>query len=1033
MQWLAEICVRRPVFATVLTLLITVLGIVGYASLGVDKFPNVDFPVVTITTIQPGAAPEDIETEISDKIEAAVNTIGDIDELRSISTEGVSLVIVQFALEKDTDVAAQDVRDRIGRITRDLPADIEPPVVSKLDPGASPIFYAVLKAEGRSLREITEVADTRVRESLEVLPGVGAVSIVGGEKRAIEINLDPVRMAALKVSAGEVARAVGAQNLTVPGGRIDTGNKQLTVRVHGKVSSPDEVALLPVRQMGDRTVRVGDVATVVDGAEEKVNSAVWDGEPSVLLSVRKQSGTNTIEVADLIIERIAELQQKLPAGYTLETLRDESATTRTGTHNVQEHLIVGSLLAAGVVLLFLGNFRSTLIAALAIPTSVLGTFAAMAYLGYTLNNITLLALALAVGIVIDDAIVVLENIFRYVEEKGMEPVQAAIEGTREIGLAVLATTLSLLAVFMPVVFIAGIPGRFLRSFGVTMSVSIAISLFVSFTLTPMLASRWLKKHSGEKGALERMVDAFYGPIEGAYMAMLRFSMRHRWLVVVLSVGTLLTTPIWATMAKKGFIPVDDRAHFEVSVRLPEGSSIASTEVVTERIAREIREMEEVRTTLVTVADNERSEDNVGRIYVGLVDPDQRTFNQTEMMNRVREEVAPHQPPELKILVGEIPDFGGGGFSTARIQYNLSGPDLKKLEAYSGEILAQLKEVPGAVDVNGSLVPGKPEIGIHVDRARAAEMGVSVADVAQALRLMVAGGQVSTYSENGEQYEIRLRADAAYRADPSTLALVPVLSSRGGTVPLGDLVRFEEASGPSSIDRYQRQRTVNIMANAAPGYGDGQISDAVQAIADSLGMEGEYKLAPIGQTKEMKRMAVSLGTGFGLAFIFMYLILAAQFESWVHPFTILLSLPLTLPFAILSVVITGTSLDLFSALGVFVLFGIVKKNAILQIDHTNQLREKGMDRASAILQANKDRLRPILMTTIAFVAGMIPLVISKGIGSGFNRSTSGVVVGGQTLSLLLTLLATPVAYSIIDDILQYAKRLFGRATPAPAEN
>jgi multidrug efflux pump subunit AcrB len=613
------------------------------------------------------------------------------------------------------------------------------------------------------------------------------------------------------------------------------------------------------------------------------------------------------------------------------------------------------------------------------------------------------------------------------------PVQAAIEGTREIGLAVLATTLSLLAVFMPVVFIAGIPGRFLRSFGVTMSVSIAISLFVSFTLTPMLASRWLKKHTGEKGALERMVDAFYGPIEGAYMAMLRFSMRHRWLVVVLSVGTLLTTPIWATMAKKGFIPVDDRAQFEVSVRLPEGSSIASTEVVTERIAREIRQMDEVRTTLVTVADNERSEDNVGRIYVGLVNPDQRTFDQTEMMNRVREEVAPHQPPELKILVGEIPDFGGGGFSSARIQYNLSGPDLKKLEAYSTEILAQLKDVPGAVDVNGSLVPGKPEIGVYVDRARAAELGVSVADVAQALRLMVAGGQVSTYSENGEQYEIRLRADAAYRADPSTLALVPVLSSRGGTVPLGDLVRFETASGPSSIDRYQRQRTVNIMANAAPGYGDGQISDEVQAIADNLGMESEYKLAPIGQTKEMKRMAVSLGTGFGLAFIFMYLILAAQFESWVHPFTILLSLPLTLPFAILSVVITGTSLDLFSALGVFVLFGIVKKNAILQIDHTNQLREKGMDRASAILQANKDRLRPILMTTIAFVAGMIPLVISQGIGSGFNRSTSGVVVGGQTLSLLLTLLATPVAYSIIDDILQFAKRLFGQATPASAEN
>jgi hydrophobic/amphiphilic exporter-1 (mainly G- bacteria), HAE1 family len=1032
MQWLAEICVRRPVFATVLTLLIVVLGVVGYSQLGVDKFPNVDFPFVTITVVQPGAAPEDIETEITDRVEAAVNTIGDIEELRSSSMEGVSLVVVQFSLEKDVDIAAQDVRDRIGRITAELPADIQPPIISKMDPGASPIFFVVLKAEGRSLREITEVADTRVRESLEVLPGVGAVTIVGGQKRAIEVQMDPVRMAGLKVSAGEVARAVGNQNLTVPGGRVDTGPQQLTVRVHGKVGSPEEVGLLPVRAMGNHIIRVRDVATVVDGAEEKETSAIWDGAPSVMLSVRKQSGTNTIAVADRIIERISEIQQSLPPGYTLETLRDESATTRTGTHNVQEHLIVGSLLAAGVVLLFLGNFRSTLIAALAIPTSVLGTFAVMSWLGYTLNNITLLALALAVGIVIDDAIVVLENIFRYVEEKGLEPMQAAVEGTREIGLAVLATTLSLIAVFMPVVFISGIPGRFLRSFGVTMSVAIAVSLFVSFTLTPMLASRWLRKHSGHKGLLERLVDTFYLPIERAYMALLGYSMRWRWLVVLLCLVSLATTPVWAIVAKKGFIPSDDRAQFEVVVRLPEGGSIAATEVATERIARSIRDLPEVRTTLVTIADNERSEDNVGRIFVGLVDPAERELNQTEMMEKVRQEVGSKQPPELKVLVGEISDFGGGAFSTARIQYNLSGPDLALLEKYSSEIVRQLKETPGAVDVNSSLVPGKPEVGIRVDRNRAAELGVSVVDVAQALRLMVAGAQVSTYAENGEQYEIRMRAAADLRADPASLALVPVLTSRGTTVPLGELVTLESSSGPSSVDRYNRQRTVNLMANAAPGYGDSEISDAVVRIADSLKMERGYSLTPIGQTKEMKRTGTSVLMGFGLAFVFMYLILAAQFESWVHPFTILLSLPLTLPFAVLSIVITDTSLDLFSALGIFVLFGIVKKNAILQIDHTNQLREHGMERHQAILQANKDRLRPILMTTIAFVAGMIPLVISEGVGSGFNRSTSGVVVGGQTLSLLLTLVATPVFYSLIDDALLFARRLLVSAGLISAE-
>ncbi len=1017
MQWLAEICIKRPVFATVLTLLVVVLGIVGYGSLGVDRFPKIDFPVVTVTTVLPGASPEDVETEITDKVEAAVNTVGSIEELRSISAEGVSIVVAQFKLEKDVDIAAQDVRDRVDRIRRDLPEGVEPPVVSKIDPDAAPILYAALRADGRPTREITELADGRVREALEVLPGVGQVRVLGGRKRAVNVWIDPVRLRATNVAAAEVARAIGLQNLSVPGGRVDTGRDQLTLRVVGRVAEADDVGMLPVRTMGDRVVRVSDVARVEDGSEEAETLALWNGEPAVVLAIRKQTGSNTVTVADAVHERVGELSADLPAGYRIDIIRDESGSIRTGTDGVKAHLIEGSIFASAIVLLFLGSVRSTAIAALAIPSSVLGTFAVMSWLGYTLNTITLLALALSVGIVIDDAIVVLENIYRHVEEKGMAPARAAIEGTREIGLAVLATTFSLVAVFMPVVFLAGIPGRFLRGFGVTMSVAILVSLFVSFTLTPMLASRWLKApvHGAKKTVLERIVDGFYGPIERLYLRMLAFCLQKRWVVVLASVLSLAALPRLASVAQKGFLPVDDQAQFEVSVRAPEGMGLLATQVHAERVARSIRAMSGVVGTLVTVGDGDQGDDNVGRVFVRLTDPRAREATQEELKNLVRTDILPKQDASLRLSVNDVQAFSGGGASSARIQYYVSGPDLDKLEQVATQATGELKQVPGAVDVDSSLVVGKPEIAVRVDRTRAAQLGVSVGDIANTLQLLVAGRKVSTYEEHGDQYEVRVRADRAWRGDPSVLGLLPVPTPNGGSVALADLVELEPGTGPSVINRLARQRVVTLLANAAPGTGENVVGDALVGILDRMNLPSDYLVKPAGQTKLMKETGMSVIIGFGLAFVFMYLVLAAQFESWLHPLTILLSLPLTLPFAVLSIVLTGQALNMFSVLGIFVLFGIVKKNAILQIDHTNQLRAEGMDRTRAILQANRDRLRPILMTTLAFVAGMIPLAISTGVGAGFNRATSGVVVGGQSLSLLLTLLATPVAYTFFDDV------------------
>jgi hydrophobe/amphiphile efflux-1 (HAE1) family protein len=1047
MQWLAELCVRRPVFASVLSLVILVVGGVFYTQLGVDQFPKIDLPAVVVLTTLPGSSPEDVEREITDKIEGAVNTISGIDELRSNSSEGLSQVVIQFKLEKNVDVASQEVQQKVNAVLAELPQGIDPPIVQKFDPDAQPVLFIALNAATTvkdgvrhevDVSEITDVADRLVRRRLESVSGVGQVLLIGGRKRQINVLVDPLKLKSLGLSAAEVGSAIRAQNITLPGGRVDTSRDYLTLRVAGRVTSMDQLRAVIVKEQAGRAIRLDEVATVEDGVEDVATSAMWNEDRTVLLALRKQSGTNTVAVVDAVLARMEEVKAELPAGYSLTVQRDGSAVIRTGTAAVTEHLVLGALLAAIVVLMFLGNLRSTFIAAVAIPTSIVGTFAIMKLLGYTLNSITLLALALAVGIVIDDAIVVLENIFKQVEEKGLDPKDAAIAGTREIGTAVMATTLSLIAVFLPIAFVAGIPGRFLASFGVTMSVAIAVSLFVSFTLTPMLAAQLLSKRKPgdhSRSGLERLVDVFYRPIERVYVRVLGGAMRHRWAVVVVSVLTLAAIVPLGKAARKGFLPIDDRAQFEVMVRLPEGRSVAATELVGLRVARMLREFPEVTATLLTVGDDAARTPNQARIYVKMTPPGERTITQDQFKDVVRQKVMPTLPKEWRVNIADVNEFGGGQ-ATQRIQVLLAGPDLQVLERANANILQRMREVPGATDVDSTLVVGKPELEITVDRARAADLGVQVADVASALQLLVAGQKVSTFADRGEQYDIRLRATEDYRTQQEKLRLLNVTSRKVGMVSLADVVTIRAQSGPSTINRYARERQVTFMANGKPGADEGAIGEAVMKAIDAEGLPKGFSVKPQGQTKLMKETGISFVLGLLASFVFMYLILAAQFESWLHPVTILLSLPLTLPFAILSVILFGQALDLYSFLGIFVLFGVVKKNAILQIDHTNKLREHHQPeldaalvgvhdvraqrdirrrfRLEAIMHGNKDRLRPILMTTFAFVAGMIPLVTAQGVGSGFNRATAGVVVGGQVLSLVLTLLAVPVAYSYFDD-------------------
>jgi HAE1 family hydrophobic/amphiphilic exporter-1 len=1027
MQKLAELCIRRPVFATVLVLALVVVGFFAYSQLGVDRFPKVDFPFVVVTTTLPGAAPEEMETEVTDKIEEAVNTISGIEQLISTSSDGVSLVQIQFALEKDPDVAAQEVRDKINRVLADLPKDSDPPIIEKLDPDADPVISIALSGPA-SQREISEYADRVLKRRLETVSGVGQVRLVGQRLRQINVVTDTQKLNGLGLTSADVVNALATQNVQIPGGKMTQSKRDLTLRTYGRVASPADFARLPVTTRNGYPVKIGDVATIDDGVEEAESIASVGGKPAVVLQIRKQSGTNSIAVVNEIKERFQELKGQLPAGWKADIVRDQSKFIVAAVDAVKEHLVVGSLFASFIVFVFLRRFRPTLISAIAIPSSLIATFAAMKYMNFTLNVITLLALTLAVGIVIDDAVVVLENVFRFMEEKKLTPREAAIQGTQEVGLAVLATSLSLIAVFLPVAFMGGIVGRFMYSFGVTMAFAIAVSLLIAFSLTPMLASRWLKAEDAGDGHGSRQ-KGFYARIERGYLHLLDFSMAHRWVVVVAMILVFFSIVPLFMAVNKNFLPNDDESQFQVIVRAPEGANLDATQKIMESIAGRVRALAGVATTVVTIGDDPQRTLNLGSIYVQLIDPKKRNVDQFQVMQRVRSEILPqYQALKLRAQVVLVSAFGGAVNND--IQFWIGGPDLAKLDQYAQQLKAALQKVPGTTDVDTNFIVGKPELGVRIDRDKAADLGVRVQDIASSLNVLVGGQKATSYFEGGEVYVVHVRADETDRNDPAAIAAMEVPAATRATVPLRDVVSLQEDAGPSLINRLNRRRQVMVTANMRPGFSQQAAIDALTKTAVDLKMPAAYSSGLTGQSREQGKAAAAFATAFLLSIIFMYLILAAQFESWLHPITILLSLPLTVPFALLSILVLHQSLNIFSCLGVLVLFGIVKKNAILQIDHTNGLRAKGMPRAEAIREANRDRLRPILMTTLAFAAGMVPLVASSGTGAGTNRAIGSVILGGQLMSLVLTLVGTPVAYSIFDDwanahLFQRVRNLFPR--------
>ncbi|QEE30371.1 efflux RND transporter permease subunit [Terriglobus albidus] len=1027
MHGLAKLCVRRPVFATMLILSLMVVGAFSYFSLGVDLLPKVDVPTVAVTVADPGASPEEIETEISKKVEDAVNTISGIDELRSNSSEGQAQVIITFDLDKNGDVAAEEVQNKINLIRNDLPQTAKSPVVQKFDPDAAPVLQIAVSAP-RSLRDLTLIADKLLRQKLENISGVGQVQLVGGARREIHVNVDPERLRAYSLTITDVVNAVRQQNLELPGGSLNAGTREFTVRTMGRITTAAQFNDIAIAPRQGYVVKVSDIGSAEDSYAEPRTSGRLNGTPAVMLVVSKQSGANSVEVATEVKRRLAEIAPTLPKDVRTQVVQDQSIFIEAAIESIKHHLIEGSIFACAIIFVFLANWRTTLIAAIAIPTSIVSTFALMKAMGFTLNQITMLALTLMVGIVIDDAIIVLENIYRFIEEKGMSPFEAAIEGTREIGLAVMATTLSLLAVFLPVGFMGGIVGRFMSSFGFTSAFAIAVSLLVSFTLTPMLCSRFIKvpakrdghQHAdGQHGAGQHgsKDSRFFRYINGHYLRLLEWSMAHRKAVVMICGGTILSLIPLFILVGKDFTPADDQSQFNVLIRTPEGSSLAATTQETEAIAQAIRKLPGVQTTLMTAGGGTDGAVNSASIYVKLVDVGDRHDTQTELMQQTRKLLTTF-PSNLHTSV-ELVATVGNGASNAQVQYYIQGPDLDKLTQYSDELLARMKKIPGVTDADSSLRSGKPEVRLEIDRARAADLGVSVNNIEQALNTLVAGETASTFNAGDEQYDVRVRAGEQFRSRIEELNKITVPSTRQlGYVGLNEVVSTQNSTGPSSVNRIARQRQVTVSCNVLPGYSQSQVLSSLQKAVAEMHLDPDYRTGLAGASKELGRTGYYFLLAFALTFIFMYIVLAAQFESFIHPVTILLTLPLAVPFGILSLLLTGQTVNIFSALGLLLLFGIVKKNAILQIDHTNGLRAAGMPRYEAILQANQDRLRPILMTTLALVAGMLPLVISRGTGSATNRSIGVLVVGGQSLCLLLTLIAVPVFYSLFEDIAEH---------------
>ncbi len=1016
---------------------LVVLGYSSFRDMNTDLMPEVDFPFVIVQTFYPGAGAEAVETDVTKKIEDAVNPINGVKHIRSTSQEGYSMVFIQFVLEKDEMEAANEVREKVAAIRDNLPDDIDEPIISKFDPNSQPIISLTVSGQ-RPLRDITQYVKDDIQKLLEAIPGVGAVTLVGGYEREINVFLDIDKMESYEMTIGKVKNALAAANLEIPGGRVDERNREYIVRTMGKIKSVEEFNDVVVDNPHGHPVYLKDIATVVDGIEERRSLARVDGKDAIVLDITRQSGGNTVEVARAVKAEVAKLRKALPTDMKIDIIVDNSTFIEDSIHEVLVNIYYGGFLAILVVFLFLADIRATIISGIAIPVSIIATFTFMKALGFTLNMLSMLALAIGVGLLIDDAIVVIENIYRRLEE-GEKPMDAALKGTDEIGLAVMATTFSIVVVFLPVAFMKGIVGRFFYQFGMTVAFSVLVSLFVAFTLTPMLSSRWLKPNSEKnkepqtrRGRFGRRLNnvvlkiirpwnVFFDKMNDHYRVMLKWSLKHRFLVLASAFLTFIAA-LYLGFAVAGieFQPVTDQGQVIISVETPPGTDLEETSARMAEIEKMVRDKFQGIELIYTNIGSGQNPVNQGQIFIKLVDKSKRPLSAQQMTDSIRTVISVIPGFEFAVAGEE-----GGGGSDRQAALSIRGNDMTILADLTHQVEQIFRSVPGVVDLKNSLVEGKPELQVHVDRRLANDLGVNIMSVGTTIRTLVEGEDVTRFKEGDTEYNVRVRLKESDRANTAQVGRLLIASTKEITgirnflVPLSRFASLNKTTSIGEYHRYDRLREVQVGANVTRNAFAGTvINEVMNRINSEIDIPPGYYIGKTGMSEIQEESFGYMFQALLLAVIFIYLILASQFESFFDPFSIMFSLPLSLVGAILALLIMGNSISIMSFIGIIMLMGLVTKNAILLIDFIKQNRYRGVERTEAILIAGPIRLRPILMTALSLIFGVFPVALGLGPGAELRSPMARAVIGGMTSSTILTLIVVPVVYTVIDDIIAF---------------
>ncbi len=1027
-MFLTRISVSQPVFATMMMVAILVFGAYSYFRLPVEQFPDVDFPVVAVVVSYPGAAPEAVESDIVKPVEEVINTLNGLDTIQSTAQTGQAMIIAIFELEVDSATAAQEVRDKLARLEAVLPDGADKPQVLRFDPAEQPIMSLAISSDTMSTRDLTTLTEKIIVNRLTVVQGVGSATVIGGLPRQINVLADPDRMMALNLGIGEVMSAVAQGNSNDAAGSLRGSVQTQPIQVEGRVSELHDFLDIVVARRGGVPVHLGDVATIEDGQADEANVALIDGQRALAVNVLKVQGANTVQVAKDIRETVAKLEAgELPAGVHVRVVTDNSVPVTSSFQAVQSMVLEGAALAVVIVFLFLNSWRSTVITGLTLPISIVGTMIALYFLGFTLNMMTLMALSLSVGILIDDAIVVRENIMRHLH-MGKSHVRAALDGTNEIGLAVMATTLSIVAVFLPVAFMDGIMGRFFLQFGVTVSIAVLISLFVAFTLDPMMSSVWYDPaaHPGSKrGFIGRAVarfDRWFASLTDVYRGILGWSLRHRITTLLTALAMFVGSFFLVPIVGAEFIPALDRGEFQVDVRTPPGSSLDYTTAKARQVEALLREFPEVSSTYATVNSGQARGENRAIVIAKMVPADQRARTSVGMTEPVRSAIK--AIPGIHATVGAA---SGLGTVAKPVQINIMGDDTETLKRLSGELAESLRKINGLTDVETTLEAAQPNIGIKVNSELASDLGVSMQQIGATIRPMMAGEQVSDWTDaRGQNFKVTVRLPESLRNDPQALAELPIVQGTGAaTVTLGQVADISVTEGPGEITRKDLSRQVGITANLA-GVNLGEVTAPVQAAIAGLTLPPGYRAQLGGDAEQLADVGTAAASALLLAVTFIYLVLASQFGSFLQPVAIMISLPLSLIGVLVGLLVGGTTLNMMSMIGFIMLMGLVVKNAILLVDNANQHVRAGMPLVEALLEAGATRFRPIVMTSLAMIFGMLPLALSVHEGSSQNAPMAHAVIGGLISSTLLTLVVVPVILTYIDRFGKRVSRLFPQA-------